>query len=120
MDPAAKTASKETIKLFSTHYCELLCRKFFVNVPYLMCALVLLFRTVASAPSSTNAFVISRTWMYAASKMLLPAKTTAKFMMLAEGSYLAVELDTKDLPKAYGGNREDDLKDSAIVLKSKA
>lgn len=58
--------------------------------------------------------------MFAASKMLLPAKTTAKFMMLSDGSYLAGELATDDLPKAYGGNKEERLHDKAIVLKSKS
>lgn len=36
MHPAAKEASKATIHIFSTYYCELLARKFFVNVPYVM------------------------------------------------------------------------------------
>merc|ERR1712072_1110646 len=75
MHPAAKEASKATIHIFSTYYCELLARKFFVNVPYVM------------------------SWIYSAVKVMLPVKTTSKFMMLSNGEHLAQELDSKDLPK---------------------
>lgn len=59
-----------------------------------------------------------RSWIYAAVKVMLPVKTTSKFMMLSQGEYLAQELDSKDLPKAYGGSRESDLTQGSIVLKS--
>lgn len=51
---------------------------------------------------------------------MLPVKTTSKFMMLSNGEHLAQELDSKDLPKAYGGSRDSDLSQGSIVLKSQS
>lgn len=61
---------------------------------------------------------MNRSWVYTGIKMLLPTKTTVKFMMLSNGEYLAAELGTKDVPKVYGGERDIKLEDEAIVLKS--
>ena len=79
MDPRAKAASKKTIELLGAHYPETLSRKFFVNVPLIM------------------------QWMFAAMKLFVSKETTQKFAVLSYGSYVAVELSDKTVPKEYGG-----------------
>lgn len=81
MDPAVKAASKETIRIFSMAYPELLKEKFFVNVPVLM------------------------GWVFTAMKLFLAPETIKKFHPLAYGSSLAGECKGwgEELPVAYGG-----------------
>jgi hypothetical protein len=80
MDPRAKAASKKTIELLGAHYPETLSRKFFVNVPLIM------------------------QWMFGAMKLFVSKETTQKFAVLSYGSYVAVELSDKTVPKEYGGD----------------
>ncbi|KAK1987411.1 CRAL-TRIO domain-containing protein [Colletotrichum cereale] len=84
MDPAVKTASSETIRIFAMAYPELLVHKYFVNIPALM------------------------GWVFKAMKVFLAPKTIAKFHPLGYGNELAAELPAyKDsLAKDYGGNGE--------------
>ncbi|WZH48705.1 CRAL-TRIO domain-containing protein [Fusarium acuminatum] len=81
MDPAVKTASKETISVFSMAYPELLAHKYFVNVPAIM------------------------GWMFGAMKLFLAPATLRKFHPMSSGTTLATELKSisPTLPKKYGG-----------------
>ncbi|KAK9237986.1 CRAL-TRIO domain-containing protein [Lipomyces kononenkoae] len=78
MDPHAKKASKATVALFQRHYPELLGKKYFVNVPYVM------------------------SWMFTAMKLFVSRETMEKFVVLSHGSYLA-EYTGAWVPEAYGG-----------------
>ncbi|KAL3656322.1 hypothetical protein V7S43_018814 [Phytophthora oleae] len=77
-DPDVKVASRKTIDVFSKVYPEMLCRKFFVNVPVVM------------------------GWMFAAFKLFLPAETIRKFTVLSYGEELHTELGD-GIPEIYGG-----------------
>lgn len=81
MDPLVKASSKETIRILSMAYPELLKEKFFVNVPVIM------------------------GWVFAAMKLFLSAETVKKFHPLSYGSALASELKSfgSELPTVYGG-----------------
>jgi phosphatidylinositol transfer protein SFH5 len=99
MNPDVKVASKEVIKVFSLNYPELLGRKYFVNVPYLM------------------------GWVYTLMKVFLPKDTASKLEMLSNGSSLAGAIKAthpwaKDLPVAYGG--EGDAKERTLELVANA
>ncbi|KAK9367069.1 CRAL-TRIO domain-containing protein [Lipomyces kononenkoae] len=78
MDPHAKKASRATIALFQKHYPELLGKKYFVNVPYLM------------------------SWMFTAMKLFVSRETMEKFVVLSHGTYLA-EYAGAWVPEVYGG-----------------
>ncbi|KAI9803151.1 MAG: Non-classical phosphatidylinositol transfer protein (PITP) [Piccolia ochrophora] len=78
MDPMIRTASRRVITLFQANYPELLARKFFVNVPFVM------------------------SWVYAAMKAVMANETSKKLTMLSYGSSLAADMGPA-VPKAYGG-----------------
>jgi len=79
-DRHVKAASKATIDLLSSHYREMLLRKFFVNVPYLA------------------------SWMFAAISLFVAKETVAKFIVVSDGKTVAGHLgDKADIPPAYGG-----------------
>ncbi|KAG6114122.1 hypothetical protein E4U13_003506 [Claviceps humidiphila] len=81
MDPAVKTASKQTIQTFSMAYPELLSHKYFVNVPAIM------------------------GWMFGFMKLFLAPATLRKFHPMTSGTSLSTELKSlvASLPKEYGG-----------------
>lgn len=81
MDPDVKVASRETIRVFSLAYPELLSHKYFVNVPAVM------------------------GWVFGAMKLFLAPATLAKFHPMSSGAGLAVELApiASTLPSEYGG-----------------
>lgn len=93
---SVKTASREVIRVFGANYPELLKEKFFVNVPAVM------------------------GWLYAAVKLVVPAKTAKKFHPMADGGNLVKEFSSggveggdgigEKLPREYGGKGEDDEK----------
>ncbi|KAL8278740.1 hypothetical protein RQP46_008809 [Phenoliferia psychrophenolica] len=96
MDSATKAATKRTIALLSAHYPEMLDKKLFVNVPYLL------------------------TWVYSAIKMIVRKETAAKFIVLADGKQVAGVLGVaEDVPIVYGGTGND-LAEIAIYLREKA
>lgn len=77
-----KNASKKTIELFQKYYPELLEKKFFVNVPFLM------------------------GWVYNAMKLLVAKETFKKLIMLSYGEELAKHMGSISIPTAYGGKGE--------------
>lgn len=81
MDPTIKKASAAVIELFSHNYPELLSRKFFVSVPFIM------------------------SWVFQAVSLLLSKETTRKFIVLSYKTNLAKELggNLEDIPVEYGG-----------------
>ncbi|ORY62840.1 phosphatidylinositol transfer protein SFH5 [Leucosporidium creatinivorum] len=81
MDPTIKKASGAVIELFSHNYPELLSRKFFVSVPFIM------------------------SWVFQAISLLLSKETTRKFVVLSYKTNLAKELggNLEDIPVEYGG-----------------
>ncbi|KAF9069766.1 CRAL-TRIO domain-containing protein [Rhodocollybia butyracea] len=86
-DANSKNAASEASSVFSSHYPELLHKKYFVNVPSYM------------------------TWIFWLFKPLLPAATLAKMSVVGTGSWtigkaLSPQIDVKDLPKRYGGDAE--------------
>ncbi|KAI9783023.1 MAG: Non-classical phosphatidylinositol transfer protein (PITP) [Peltula sp. TS41687] len=82
MDAATRAASQRTIALFQARYPELLARKFFVNVPFVM------------------------GWLFAAMKVFVAKETTRKLVMLTYGNRLVEELGV-GVPRAYGGRGEE-------------
>lgn len=74
-----KNASKKTIELFQKYYPELLVKKFFVNVPFLM------------------------GWVYNAMKLLVAKETFKKLIMLSYGEELAKHMGSGSIPAVYGG-----------------
>lgn len=87
---SVKTASKETIQVFSLAYPELLKEKFFINVPAIM------------------------GFMYGVMKLFVAAKTIKKFHPMSNGGALAnefgqskVENIGEKMPAQYGGKGED-------------
>ncbi|PPQ62876.1 hypothetical protein CVT24_006274 [Panaeolus cyanescens] len=86
-DAKAKAAAAEATNIFSSHYPELLYKKFFVNVPTLL------------------------NWIFWAFKPLLPSATLAKMSVVGTGKYaiskeLLPYIDTKQLPQRYGGEAD--------------
>lgn len=75
-----KNASKKTVELFQKYYPELLEKKFFVNVPFLM------------------------GWVYNAMKLLVAKETFKKLVMLSYGQELAKHMGSKSIPTTYGGD----------------
>lgn len=93
LSPATKAATRETIRVLSAHYPEMLDRKFFVNVPWVM------------------------SWVFAAAKLIVRRETAAKFCVLSDGKALVGELVMpEDLPKEYGGTGKalGDVKESKL------
>ncbi|KAI9886839.1 MAG: Non-classical phosphatidylinositol transfer protein (PITP) [Watsoniomyces obsoletus] len=82
MDPTIRAASQRTIALFQAHYPELLSRKFFVNVPYVM------------------------SWIFAVMRLVVASETSRKLTMLSSGESVAYELGDA-VPRTYGGQGED-------------
>ncbi|KAF9883935.1 Non-classical phosphatidylinositol transfer protein (PITP) [Aspergillus nanangensis] len=83
INPNLRAATKKTIEVFATAYPELLCEKFFVNVPAIM------------------------GWMFAAMKVFLSKNTTRKFHPISNGANLAREFPAplkEQFPKVYGGS----------------
>ncbi|KAF8586320.1 CRAL/TRIO domain-containing protein [Ramaria rubella] len=83
-DANSKIAANEATNIFSSHYPELLYKKFFVNVPTLM------------------------SWIYWAFKPLLPSKTFAKLSVVGYGPHtigkaLLPYIEPDQLPERYGG-----------------
>ncbi|KAN0079178.1 CRAL-TRIO domain containing protein [Elaphomyces granulatus] len=89
MNPTIRSATRQTIEVFSTAYPELLREKFFVNVPTIM------------------------GWMFTAMKVFLSKNTTRKFHPISNGANLAREFPafSDDIPKTYGG-KSPELKDN--------
>lgn len=81
MNPTIRSASKQTIEIFSMAYPELLREKFFVNVPSIM------------------------GWMFTAMKVFLSKNTLRKFHPIANGANLAREFPAfaDEIPSTYGG-----------------
>ncbi|KAJ7117686.1 CRAL-TRIO domain-containing protein [Mycena epipterygia] len=83
--PASKNAASQATNIFSSHYPELLYKKFFVNVPGFM------------------------TWLFWFFKSILPATTFAKMSVVGTsprsiGKVLLPLVAADELPKRYGGN----------------
>lgn len=94
MDPKVRTATKQTIDVFSTAYPELLSQKYFVNVPAIM------------------------GWMFTAMKLFLSKNTTRKFHPITNGANLAREFPAalaESIPTNYGG-KGPELKDGARTV----
>ncbi|OAX77514.1 phosphatidylinositol transfer protein SFH5 [Emergomyces africanus] len=92
LNPSIKSATKQTIDVFSTAYPELLKEKFFVNVPALM------------------------GWVFTALKVFLSKNTIRKFHPITNGVNLAREFTFADkLPKSYGG-KGGELNESARTV----
>ncbi|KAJ2933139.1 hypothetical protein H1R20_g3940, partial [Candolleomyces eurysporus] len=86
-DANSKAAASEASNIFSSHYPETLYRKFFVNVPTLL------------------------SWIFWAFKAIIPSATMAKMSMVGSGDNalrkaLLPYVDTKQLPRRYGGDAE--------------
>lgn len=81
MDAGVKKSSRETIEIFTLAYPELLSKKYFVNVPFVM------------------------GWVYGLLKAFLAKKTVAKFVPISNGANLAQEFGEYgfNLPPLYGG-----------------
>ncbi|OJD15497.1 phosphatidylinositol transfer protein SFH5 [Emergomyces pasteurianus Ep9510] len=92
LNPSIKSATRQTIDVFSTAYPELLKEKFFVNVPALM------------------------GWVFTALKVFLTKNTLRKFHPITNGVNLAREFTFADeLPKSYGG-KGGELQESARTV----
>ncbi|KAJ7105477.1 CRAL TRIO domain-containing protein [Mycena crocata] len=83
--PASKNAASQASSIFSSHYPELLYKKFFVNVPGYM------------------------TWLFWFFKSILPSATFAKMSVVGTsprsiGKVLLPLIPADELPKRYGGN----------------
>ncbi|KAJ7355637.1 hypothetical protein DFH08DRAFT_955102 [Mycena albidolilacea] len=82
--PASKAAASQASNIFSSHYPELLFKKFFVNVPGYM------------------------SWLFWIFKTILPAATFAKMSVVGSsprsiGKALLPFIAPEELPKRYGG-----------------
>ncbi|KAI1924711.1 Non-classical phosphatidylinositol transfer protein (PITP) [Ophidiomyces ophidiicola] len=84
MDPTIRTASRQTIEVFSAAYPELLKEKYFINVPMVM------------------------GWVFTALKVFLSKNTISKFHPITNGVNLAREFSSfaNKIPKIYGGKGE--------------
>ncbi|KAJ7918778.1 CRAL-TRIO domain-containing protein [Mycena leptocephala] len=83
--PASKNAAAQASNIFSSHYPELLYKKFFVNVPSYM------------------------SWLFWIFKTILPSATFAKMSVVGSGprsigKALLPFIAADELPKRYGGN----------------
>ncbi|ODV61787.1 Sfh5p [Ascoidea rubescens DSM 1968] len=85
MDASIKRSTKSTIKIFQDYYPELLSRKFFLNIP----------------------FILAWFYNYVVKNFFISKETVAKFRVLSDASTMAEQINTKKLPKAYGGELED-------------
>ncbi|KAK2811548.1 Non-classical phosphatidylinositol transfer protein (PITP) [Emmonsiellopsis sp. PD_5] len=95
LNPSIRSATKQTIEVFSTAYPELLKEKFFVNVPTVM------------------------GWVFTAVKVFLSKNTIRKFHPISNGANLAREFSFADaLPKTYGGKAAE-LEESARTVSLK-
>ncbi|KAJ3932874.1 MAG: CRAL-TRIO domain-containing protein [Lentinula lateritia] len=86
-DTNSKNAASEASSIFSSHYPELLHKKYFVNVPSYM------------------------TWIFWLFKPLMPSATLAKMSVVGSGAStigkaLLAEVNAKQLPTRYGGEAE--------------
>lgn len=86
-DANSKAAAREASNIFSSHYPELLYKKFFINVPSLL------------------------NWIFWAFKPLLAPATLAKMTVVGSGTRaihqaLSPHIDDKELPVKYGGQAE--------------
>lgn len=80
MDPGMKAATKQIIHIFSENYPELLSKKYFINVPYLMGWVFTFFKATG----------------------LMSAATVSKFEMLSSGD-LSSSFGKDNLPAEYNG-----------------
>ncbi|KAJ7066436.1 CRAL/TRIO domain-containing protein [Mycena amicta] len=90
--PASKNAAAQASNIFSTHYPELLYKKFFVNVPGYM------------------------SWLFWIFKAILPAATVAKMSVVGSGpksigKALLPLIAPDQLPKRYGGTADAEVFD---------
>ncbi|KAF8830195.1 hypothetical protein HHX47_DHR2000454 [Lentinula edodes] len=86
-DTNSKNAASKASSIFSSHYPELLHKKYFVNVPSYM------------------------TWIFWLFKPLMPSATLAKMSVVGPGAStigkaLLAEVNAKQLPTRYGGEAE--------------
>ena len=86
-DANSKAAASEASNIFSSHYPELLYKKFFVNVPTLL------------------------NWIFWAFKAMIPSATFAKMSVVGSSTSslrkaLLPYIDAKQLPSRYGGQTE--------------
>ncbi|KAF8916209.1 CRAL-TRIO domain-containing protein [Mucidula mucida] len=86
-DANSKQAASEASNVFSSHYPELLSKKFFINVPTLM------------------------SWIFWFFKTFIPSATFAKMNMVGTSTHeikkaLLAVIDEENLPKRYGGLAE--------------
>ncbi|GMG40679.1 unnamed protein product [Ambrosiozyma monospora] len=95
MDPKAKTASTSVIAVFKDYYPELLSKKWFVNVPFLMA------------------------WLYTMFKSFVPEVTRKKFAMLRAGTELSEYISggSKAFPISYGGLYDGPVEDLKYEVK---
>ncbi|KAJ7173750.1 CRAL TRIO domain-containing protein [Mycena filopes] len=82
--PASKNAASQASNIFSSHYPELLYRKYFVNVPGYM------------------------SWLFWIFKSIIPSATFAKMSVVGSGAHsigkvLLPVIPAEELPKRYGG-----------------
>lgn len=92
MTSSAKKASTSIIKLFGDYYPEVLSKKYFVNVPFLMSFLF-------------NAF-----------KSFVAEETRKKLTMMTDGSQLSDYLEGSGIPAIYGNKGGKSLDDIKIVF----
>ncbi|PVH16953.1 uncharacterized protein CXQ87_004511 [Candidozyma duobushaemuli] len=85
MDPGMKAATKEIITIFSDNYPELLSKKYFINVPYIMGWVFSFFKATG----------------------FMSAATLKKFEMLNHGN-LSSAFGKENLPKDYNGGQAND------------
>ncbi|KAF5361723.1 hypothetical protein D9756_002255 [Leucocoprinus leucothites] len=86
-DANSKSAASEAANIFSSHYPELLFKKFFINVPTLL------------------------NWIFWAFKSIIPAATLAKMSVVGTGHHaihkaLSPYISEEELPKRYGGHAQ--------------
>lgn len=93
MTSDAKKASTSIIKLFGDYYPEVLSKKFFVNVPFLMSFLFNLF------------------------KGFVAEATRKKLTMMSYGNQLGTYINGSGIPKAYGGKSEKKLDEMRFYFK---
>ncbi|KIY68870.1 CRAL/TRIO domain-containing protein [Cylindrobasidium torrendii FP15055 ss-10] len=86
-DANSKSAASEASNIFSSHYPELLYRKYFINVPTLM------------------------SWIFWAFKAIVPSATFSKMSVVGSSKHeikkvLGEIVEVNNLPKRYGGEAE--------------
>ncbi|CDK25758.1 unnamed protein product [Kuraishia capsulata CBS 1993] len=95
IDPDIRKVTKAIIHTFSSHYPEIMSRKFFVNVPSIM------------------------SWCYSVAKTFASPESRKKFMMISNGAGLASELG-KTIPSEYGGKAGNLLSKQFVFNDSKS